>query len=589
MTSKPLAVLPRLALPDWLHAWALGAPTPSAAVRVLVVAFGLVRSLPMLETTLASLERHAPANATLAVRAVVSTDLFGAANASLRLRARLRMRSVTLFEAHDPVPIETCDSAKRAAENRNELEAAHLLTSVGGEWDAADVAVLWRLDTELVSPIEAPALPAGCVLVPHLQSGGLLNDRYLVGHAATVRRLVDARAALLESECVYGEQALVRLLRELGLRVGFTRTRAVRRRADQWIPDIDRAASLGSIAARGWMQRINSLTPALVCDNATACAVRSTTMPGAAAASRVFGVHGEPHSCPYYRAWEARCVWSNPKRQPALPEPLPLARVRWPQRLLVLGDSLDAQLFAAVACHLHAHRETGVQIELQFEAKWESSVAALRKRCGADGALRCHYTSASLVVRGPEAMRVPFTEMHLCQGDRSTCLLGLSYNPDSDVVVTGADALHGLAHGTPRAFVRGVPNVTTVRTAARRDARSVFAKVPASRLVWREATAQHFPAKGGHWLHGFMMRSNIEKLEQRCADIPLAQMRAHAYWNPAVAPLLEARNVRVLRTWEASARAWHAHVDHGDCTHFCQEAAPLKNWAVDLLRLLANG
>ena len=37
-----------------------------------------------------------------------------------------------------------------------------------------------------------------------------------------------------------------------------------------YVPDVDRAASLGSIAARGWMQRINSLTPALACDNATA-------------------------------------------------------------------------------------------------------------------------------------------------------------------------------------------------------------------------------------------------------------------------------------------------------------------------------
>ena len=69
---------------------------------------------------------------------------------------------------------------------------------------------------------------------------------------------------------------------------------------------------------------------------------------------------------------------------------------------------------------------------------------------------------------------------------------------------------------------------------------------------------------------------------------PLAQLRAHAYWNPAIAPLLEARDVRVLRTWEASARAWYAHVDHGDCTHFCQPSPLLNGWAIRLLRLVTS-
>ena len=48
-------------------------------------------------------------------------------------------------------------------------------------------------------------------------------DRYLVAHVETAQALIDARAQLLESECVYGETALVRLLRTLNVRVGLPR------------------------------------------------------------------------------------------------------------------------------------------------------------------------------------------------------------------------------------------------------------------------------------------------------------------------------------------------------------------------------
>ena len=246
MEPNGVEALPRLGLPEWLWSWALrtppSPPPPKAPLRVLIVAFGLVRSLPMLETTLGSLAHFAPANATLAVRADVPKDLMQAAHACLKRRVALRTLSTIFFEAHEAPPIHACNSSKkRAIEHRNEREAAHLLMAVDDDdWVEADVAVLWRIDTELVSPIEAPALPVGRVLLPYLQSGGLLNDRYLVAHATTAQTLIDARAQLLENECVYGERALVRLLRTLNARVGFTRTRIVRVRADGLVPDIDK-------------------------------------------------------------------------------------------------------------------------------------------------------------------------------------------------------------------------------------------------------------------------------------------------------------------------------------------------------------
>jgi|SaaInlV_125m_DNA_1040241.scaffolds.fasta_scaffold01647_5 hypothetical protein len=573
--------LPRLALPEWLHDWALRAPppAPNASVRVLVVAFGLVRSLPMLETTLASLVRFAPADTTLVVRADVPERLFGEALVRRLQDLDLRTVNVTLFSARVPNGTLACNgSTQRAAEHSNELRAARLLKSVDDDdaWDEAHVVVLWRLDTELVSPIEAPALPPDRVLLPYLQSGGQLNDRYLVGHVEVVRKLVERRASLLEAECVYGEPALVRLLRELRLRVGFTRTRIVRRRADLWIPDVDRAASLGSIPARSWMQKINTLSPELLCDNRTAlCTMQQV---------RVLGVHGRSHACPFFRPWESRCEWSEPP-QTDLP-PLPHPRNAPRGRLLVMGDSMDAQLFAATACHLWEHQRNGAKLNLRFEAGWANSVAALRKRCGAE-TTKCHYERASLCVDGEDAWRVPFRSMHLCQGDRPTCLDDLGYN-ESDWVVTGADALHGVAHGVPGAMGRnGVPNRTIVAEAARRDANSVLDLVPASALVWREATAQHFHAPGGHWTHGFMLRSNVEKLEKRCANINYAELKRHAHWNPVSTPLMTIQGVKVLRAWDESARAWYAHVDHGDCTHFCQPSPLLNGWATRLLRLVS--
>lgn len=572
---------------------------------VVVLAFGLVRSVAMLSATMDSLERHAPVGTALGVHAYASARIFGAAHARIN-RTTLQLESVALFDVRmKRAPGLACASdARRASEHQNELDAAALLLHLPShEWNAWNATgafvVLWRIDTELVSDVELPAaelIAEDVITVPHLQSGGFLNDRFLVGHSTAVRRIVTARAALLDAECVYGESALVRLVRELKLRVAFTRTRIVRRRANLFIPDVDRAASLGTIAARSWMLRINTIEPTLACNEQTAvCTMNSgsDTMLRTAK-DRVFGVHGRPqqhNGCPFVRAWESRCVWRSSAREPTpTPVALPVANAsRTTRRLLIIGDSMDAQLFVTTACHLHAQRLAGLRLELAFEAEWQNNVRALKKRCGAGGAVRCHYERAKVHVGGgADAARVPFTSMHLCQGDRLQCLETLRFDPLHDVVVTGADSLHGLAHKLPRAFVRGVPNATLVRAAARRDARSVLKLVPASRLLWREGTAQHFDAQGGHWKHGFMLQSNVENLNKRCVDSPIEDMRKHAHWNAAVAPLMKQHGVQVLHTWEESARAWYMHVDHGDCTHFCMPSALMNGWAQTLLRMVAS-
>ena len=277
MMVKPLTALPRLAIPDWLHAWALGTPPLETASRVLVVAYGLIRSMLMLKVTMTSLNRHMPNNAILAVRAITcqSCDTAYVTRIFDELNMPVQELSVILFEKRYSISGQKCKhNAQNAEKHRNYLEATRLLVSVDEMWKSADVAVLWRIDTELVSPVEVPALPVGRILVPHLLNGGLVNDRYLVGTVATVKKLVNARSKLINAECVYGEETLVRLLYELGLNVSFTRTRIIRRLENLYVPDIDRVAFLGNMPARTWMMRANSLARTLVCNNDAVCLVQ---------------------------------------------------------------------------------------------------------------------------------------------------------------------------------------------------------------------------------------------------------------------------------------------------------------------------
>ena len=643
MSANRTSDLPQLGLPCWLQRWASTAgrkhELETRSHSVLIVAFGLIRSIPMLHTTMQSLETYAPEGARLTVRAFCRASEVAAVHTRLN-RTTLPLQSIALFDLrahatssptlhHAPVP-HPCAGAPINTRllHQNYLEAAQLLLHLH-DW-SADTVVVWRIDTELVSPIESGALMPWRhprrVYVPYLQSGGFLNDRFVLGHPYPIKLLLQAREALVASRCTYGEPALMHLIQTLNLTVAFTRTRVVRRRSDLAVPEVDATAVLGEDRARPWMKNINSLSRECVCSQRSCenfrpseqpfCRVvgfridawgdgrsalqerrlrpstpsrrpvsnRTTTQEGAHLGlpdetALIFGVHGNvQHACPYYRAWESRCQWSVPL-SPAAPLPRRGPRVG---RLLILGDSLDAQLFAAVACNLYEHR--GPDIQLEFEATWENGIAALKKRC--DSLNRCHYTSATLRVHSGDQAHVPFRTMHLCQGIRAECLRKLNFDPATDVVATGLDALHGASHGARGMFVRGVMNATLAAIEARKDARRVLDLVPNQRLIWREATAQHFPALGGHWLHGFMLRSNIEQLDQRCAHRPLAEMIRHAHWNPAAEPLVRAAGVPVLRTWMASAKAWYAHTDHGDCTHFCQPGL-LDGWAAQLLEMVS--
>ena len=52
-------------------------------------------------------------------------------------------------------------------------------------------------------------------------------------------------------------------------------------------------------------------------------------------------------------------------------------------------------------------------------------------------------------------------------------------------------------------------------------------------------------------------------------------------------PRLAAAGVTILPVWSSTALAWDAHIDAGDCTHYCQPGIP-GIWAGLLIQAVAR-
>ena len=87
-------------------------------------------------------------------------------------------------------------------------------------------------------------------------------------------------------------------------------------------------------------------------------------------------------------------------------------------------------------------------------------------------------------------------------------------------------------------------------------------------LLWREATAQHFLARSGHYVG----RDNYKLLNatSACVAHPTAEMEAEQRWNPVANAAMADAGVPVLRVWAATQQAHAFHIGFGDCTHWCQ-------------------
>ena len=124
---------------------------------MLIVAFGLIRSIPMLHTTMQSLETYAPEGARLTVRAFCRANQVAAAHTRLN-RTTLPLQSIAPFDlrAHatspptlhhaTPVP-HPCAGApiNTRLSHQNYLEAAQLLLHLHTTYDGRSAS---RADTE---------------------------------------------------------------------------------------------------------------------------------------------------------------------------------------------------------------------------------------------------------------------------------------------------------------------------------------------------------------------------------------------------------------------------------------------------------
>jgi hypothetical protein len=200
-----------------------------------LVLYGSLRSVAMTQVTLPSIaaylvRRHAFA------KVVASVD--GAATAFP-------------FAAERRVLAALPRNASAAARYARALD--HVL--YGLSRCTAPLAVVARVDVEFAGPVEGlPRNNATMVVrVPAFQHWGGVNDRFAAGATPTLRRWFARRRA----SCAAGrfaERAACEALRAEGLRAeALPHVRFVRRRADVFVPDVDKATVWRSMPLRPWM------------------------------------------------------------------------------------------------------------------------------------------------------------------------------------------------------------------------------------------------------------------------------------------------------------------------------------------------
>ena len=252
-------------------------------MKLAVVGYGLVRSLAMLNVTLQSFEnnsRHADF--------VVAADCRENCSAATSMFRAAGARHVWLRHRTPASP--TLAHFKHSCKNRlHQTNALHYLYAMqllgnGIEHAArarADAIVAWRVDTRLVTPIDAEQLGPwdhGRIFTSPEQGGAGLFDRFLMADAETLRDVTRYRLNRLKNltmhegwnmTCLYGEPLLLNAVVALNMTVGFTRTRVVRVRADLTVPDVDRALVLHEIPPRGWMKGMNRMPAGFNCTKTT--------------------------------------------------------------------------------------------------------------------------------------------------------------------------------------------------------------------------------------------------------------------------------------------------------------------------------
>ena len=297
------------------------------------------------------------------------------------------------------------------------------------------------------------------------------------------------------------------------------------------------------------------------------------------------------YACPFRRAWE-RCtsdrsdVWSaafaphDCTLSPIRAGPF-LERMRG-RRLIFVGDSVHVQMAVAVACALHAQIPS-INATLKYDA-WKP----LKKRCGDTPLERCHWENGCIDFPRGVSVCMRFVSVVGNRRVLDAALVGLQA---TDVVVYGSVGLHFKEGGFSADAVELVQEASMAPGLGALEAsillQAMF-KLPGRVrpfLVWREVTAQHFGAAGGHYTGS--ADYNQLNMSHVCIQHPPAEMEAGNRWNPAGNAIMEAHGVPILRVWDATQQAHFAHVGYGDCTHYCNAPGPVpEHWTLLLTNLL---
>lgn len=327
-------------------------------------------------------------------------------------------------------------------------------------------------------------------------------------------------------------------------------------------------------------------------------------------------------SCPFLRPWE-NCAYDNRSRAEALgrrrfsPDVCKLYHGRafmssflekygGNRTIYFLGESIAVQQFVSLACMLHGAAPgswtAGKNGQGTNKFGWKTP-NVLKKRC--HGERRCHYQNAcTRFALGSERLRLCVCSIVVLEEEMYRRCLKDNYPSPRDVVVYGSIGVHYTGEG---ALHQDTFNVTRLASSEvglllpalgfhqtkARDGSSASWR-PGARsptLIWREVLPQHFPAPGGHYWNGLSPMGSHYNVKR---DVPgqcdsshsLVELYAHHRWNNVTVPIVESvPGVRVLRIFHSSAVAWDAHLDYGDCTHWCQPGVP-DHWTELLLSML---
>ena len=275
--------------------------------------------------------------------------------------------------------------------------------------------------------------------------------------------------------------------------------------------------------------------------------------------------------CPYIRPWE-RCSPDAAASQtgPAI-DAETFLHVLGNRTLLLLGDSLQGQLFVAIACAMHGH-------VVASKIGWlpAGSVRTLSKRCGRQP--HCHFFSGC--VRFATGGQLCWTQAHqpvTLQGVRPWVVKEVAkYSHPAKPLI--------LAYGTLAPTFTGGLAYEEFASAGRAEAEQLISAMSESRpqpvALWREMAAQHFAPRGGFFRGTLkdMDKTNVPTANESCVTHPSAEMERHNQWNVGSETPLRAAGVTLVRVWASTRDTFAAHVGRGDCTHFCQPGVP-GQWA----------